>query len=78
MTTLDDLLNDIFDGKKSALYAEFEDWVRGSRPFKAFAVRYRGKIRAKVKNARDDSGVADLRAELETAVLLLAGVEIER
>jgi hypothetical protein len=64
-------LDDIFDGKKPAFYPEFEGWVRDSRRFKEFAIRYRGKIRAKLKNARDEDGMKDLRAELETAALLL-------
>jgi hypothetical protein len=71
MSTLNDLLNDLFDGQQPALYAEFEAWVRGSRRFKAFASNYRGKIRTKLKNARDEGGMKDLRAELETAALLL-------
>lgn len=71
MTALDDLLDYIFDGEKPALYAEFEGWVRGSRRFKAFAIGYRGKIRAKLKSVRDEGGMKDLRAELETAALLL-------
>ena len=71
MTALDDLLDDIFDGKKPALYHEFEGWARGSRRFKAFAISYRSKIRAKLKNVRDKGGMKDLRAELETAALLL-------
>ncbi len=71
MTTLDDLLNDIFDGKKPSFYPEFEGWLRDSRRFKAFATAYRVKIRAKLKNVRDEAGIHDLRAELATAVLLL-------
>lgn len=71
MTALDDLLDYIFDGKKPALYPEFEGWVRGSRRFKAFAINYRSKIRAKLKNVRDEDGMKALRAELETAALLL-------
>jgi hypothetical protein len=71
MTTLDDLLDDIFDGQQPAFYAEFEGWVRSSRRFKAFATGYRGKIRSKLRNVRDDGGMQDLRAELETAALLL-------
>jgi hypothetical protein len=68
---LDDLLDDIFDGKRPALYSEFAGWVQGSRRFSAFAARYRGKIRSKLKNARDEGGLQDLRAELQTAALLL-------
>ena len=57
MAALDDLLEYIFDGKTHALYAEFEGWVRGSRRFKAFAIGNRGKIRTKLKNARDEGGI---------------------
>src|SRR5687767_2233456 len=71
MTALDDLLENIFDGKRPAFYPEFENWVRGSRRFKAFATSYRGKIRTKLKNVRDEASMKDLRAELEAAVLLL-------
>jgi hypothetical protein len=71
MTTVDDLLDHIFTGKKPALYPEFESWVRGTRRFKAFAISYRDKIRTKLKNVRDEAGMNDLRAELETAALLL-------
>jgi hypothetical protein len=71
MSALDDLLDAIFDDAQSALYSEFAGWVRGSRRFKAFAVQYRAKIRAKLKNARDDGSMSDVRAELATAALLL-------
>lgn len=71
MAEIDDLLADIFDGKKSALYTEFEGWVRGSRRFKTFADAYRTKIRSKLRSLRDEGGANDLRAELETAAILL-------
>ncbi len=71
MGAIDDLLNEIFDGSKRTFYADFEGWVRGSRRYRAFASDYRSKIRAKLKNVRDDEGVNDLRAELEAAALLL-------
>ena len=71
MTPLDELLDDIFDGKKPAFYPEFEGWIKGSRRFKAFAVAYHAKIRTKLKQVRDEGGMNDLRAELETAALLL-------
>ena len=66
-----DLLDDIFEGERSALYFEFEQWLQSSRRFRAFAGSYRAKIRAKRRHARDDGSLQDLRAELETAVLLL-------
>jgi hypothetical protein len=71
MSDLDDLLDDIFAGESPALYADFERWMRGSRRFAAFAGSYRVKIRAKLKNVRDEGGMQDLRAELESAALLL-------
>jgi hypothetical protein len=71
MSALDELLDYIFDGDKPALSAEFAEWARGSRRFKAVAVEYRSKIRSKLKNARDEAGLKDVRAELETAALLL-------
>ncbi len=71
MPTLDDLIDDIFDGKTPGFRPEFESWVRGSRRYKAFASEYRGKIRAKLRNAGDDDGLQDVRAELETAAVLL-------
>ncbi len=71
MANLDDLLAEIYGGKKPAFYAEFESWLRQSRRFKAFAQEYRAKIHAKLKNARNEGGRKDLRAELETAALLL-------
>jgi hypothetical protein len=71
MNTIDELLDDIFDGKKPALYHEFGEWVRDSRRFKAFAISYRSKIRSKLKNVRDEAGMQDLRAELATGALLL-------
>lgn len=71
MTNLDELLESIFEGKQPSLYAEFERWARDSRRFRTFATTYRDKIRAKLKNVRDESGMKDLRAELETAMLLL-------
>ena len=71
MPTLDDLLNDLFDARPAALRAEFDGWTRGSRRFAAFAGYYRAKIRAKLRQAGDEDGLRDLRAELETAALLL-------
>ncbi|MBC8098293.1 MAG: hypothetical protein H7Y11_02520 [Armatimonadetes bacterium] len=71
MTALDDLLDTIFDGAQPAFYLEFAEWVQASRRFKAFAIAYRGKIRKKLKNVRDDAGMDDLRAELATSALLL-------
>lgn len=79
MGAVDDLLAQIFDqifnGQQPGLYgefrAEFESWVRDSRRFREFADSHRTKIRAKLKSARDEGGLLDVRAELQTALLLL-------
>ena len=71
MSAIDDLLHEIFDSRQTPLAREFEGWLRGSRRYQAFAAAYRAKIRAKLRNAHPDGGLADVRAELETAALLL-------
>ncbi len=71
MTTLDELLNSLFEGNQSPFYDEFSAWVRGSRRFRAFVTAYRGKIRTKLRHVENESGLKDLRAELQTASLLL-------
>lgn len=43
MSTLDDLLTEVFDGKRPSLYRDFEAWMRSSRRFQAFAASYRTK-----------------------------------
>lgn len=71
MSAVEDLLGAIFPAEKPAFYAEFAGWVRASRRFRQFANDYRGKIRTKLRNARGEDGLADVRAELATAFLLL-------
>ena len=71
MTTIDELLASIFEPPRPQLYDEFESWVRSSRRFRTFADSNQGKIRAKLKRVSDTGGMQDLRAELETAALLL-------
>ena len=71
MSALDVLLDEIFDSRPAALRAEFGGWARESRRFATFAGDYRAKIRAKLRHAGDDDSRRDLRAELETAALLL-------
>jgi hypothetical protein len=71
MAALDDLLDSIFDRQKPSFSGEFEGWVRESRRFREFAGEYRTKIRAKLRQARDEASLEDLRAELAAAELLL-------
>jgi hypothetical protein len=75
MTANDGMIDYLFGGNKPTLDPELETdfagWLRGSRRFRTFAADYRDKIRAKLKNVRDESGIKSVRAELEIAVLLL-------
>lgn len=71
MSPLDSLLSDLFDGRQTPLAREFEGWLRDSRRYLAFATTYKTKIRAKLRNARDDDDRMAVRAELEAAALLL-------
>lgn len=41
MASHDDLPAAIFDGRDPTLYAEFAEWTRESRRFRAFAATYR-------------------------------------
>jgi hypothetical protein len=71
MPPLEELLDDLFAGRRPALYPDLEGWLRDSRRFRDFTVAHRTKIRAKVRNAADESALRDLGAELQAAALLL-------
>lgn len=71
MSPIDTLLGAIFEDRRPDFYAEFAEWIRGSRRYRAFADTYRAKIRAKLRAARDADAVSDVYAELQTAVFLL-------
>ena len=53
------------------------EWLTGSARFRAFAETYRDKIRKKFRGATDAESLRDVRAELQTARLLLADRRIE-
>lgn len=65
----DELLDEIFDGQRTAFRAEFGGWLHQSRRFREFATHHRTKIRSKLRKANN---LKDVRAELETALLLLS------
>jgi hypothetical protein len=71
MSPIDALLDAIFGDDRPAFYREFEGWLRASRRFLTFAGDNSTKIRAKLRRAADAEGLDDVRAELETAYLLL-------
>ena len=71
LAAVDDLLDALFDSPASPFRTELGGWLRDSRRFRAFVTAQRSKIRAKLRSARDAHGLADVRAELHTARLLL-------
>jgi len=67
----DELVQQIFEGRKGSLSALFREWVESSRRFSTFGEEHASKIRKKVRVAADSDQLLDLRCELETAYLLL-------
>lgn len=59
------------------LRAELLDWLATSARFRSFAEANQAKIRKKLRGARDDDALRDVRAELRAAHLLLADKRIE-
>ncbi len=59
------------------LRAELLDWLATSARFRSFAEANQAKIRKKLRGARDDDSLRDVRAELRAAHLLLADKRIE-
>lgn len=68
----DDLLAYLIPTPDHMLAPQLGAWLAGSRRFAAFAATYRDKIRKKIRTARDEHALRDLRNELEVAYLLLA------
>lgn len=67
----------IFPDSAHPLAAEFAGWVAASPRFREFAETYRDKIRKKLRGARDEQFVLDLRCEFEVAYLLLGSRSFE-
>jgi hypothetical protein len=67
----EDLLLYVLPTPEHQLAAPLGTWLQASRAFAAFAATYRDKIRKKIRSARDDAALLDLRSELEVAFLLL-------
>ncbi|MEX0782042.1 MAG: hypothetical protein WD557_05285 [Dehalococcoidia bacterium] len=75
-TVVDRLMAALFDLPESspaaALAPELREWVEASARFRSFAEAHRDKIRKKLRTAADPEACRDVRAELLTALLLLA------
>ena len=77
-TTVERLTNYLFERDLGeAMAEELAGWLAGSARFLAFTEAHREKIRKKLRGATDDEARRDVRAELQTAHLLLADRRIE-
>ena len=77
-TAVERLTNYLFErAPGEAMAEELAGWLAGSTRFLAFTEAHREKIRKKLRGATDDEARRDVRAELQTARLLLADRRIE-
>ncbi len=72
-----EVLDALFENSRHILYPTLETWVKEDRRFRAFAERYRGKIRRKLRNAGNADAASDLGFELEVAYWLLRDARFE-
>ena len=78
VTHLERLAAELFEGvADDVLAAEVAGWLETSRRFRAFATTHRAKIHKKLRGTTDAAGLADVRAELRVAQLLLADPRVE-
>ena len=76
--TVERLADHLYDGDPTDPIArELLEWLASSGRFRAFAEAHRDKIRKKFRGAADAESLRDVRAELQTARLLLADRRIE-
>jgi hypothetical protein len=68
---IEELVQQIFEGRNATLSAPFAEWAKSSRRFRTFGEEHLNKIRKKARTADDTDKLLDLRCELETAYLLL-------
>jgi hypothetical protein len=66
-----DLIAYVFDEQPHLLSGALMEWLEASPRFTAFVETYRAKIRKKIRLARDQESVLDLRGELQVAYCLL-------
>ena len=67
----------LFDRRSHSLRSSLGTWLDASPRFAAFAETYKDKIRKKIRTLNGDEAVLNLRAELETAYLLLSEKRFE-
>jgi hypothetical protein len=72
-----DLLAYLFPTAEHSLFASTAAWLVETPRFAEFALRYRDKIRKKIRTAVDEARLSDLYAELSVARLLLRDRRVE-
>ncbi|MFC4639912.1 hypothetical protein [Deinococcus hohokamensis] len=68
---MNELVHQLCGGPDHPLAPVLREWCTGSRAFVAFAEAHESKLRKKVRLARQEEDLADLRAELAVAARLL-------
>ena len=77
-TTVERLARQLYDrDPDDPLARELREWLMGSARFRTFADAHRDKIRKKLRGATNAEALRDVRAELQTARLLLTDRRIE-
>ena len=72
-TAIERLAHQLYDrDPREPMAQELLEWLGGSARFRAFAEANHDKIRKKLRTAADAEALRDVRAELQTARLLLA------
>ena len=75
--TAGEVLDALFENERHTLYPTLAGWVKNDRRYRAFAERYRGKMRRKLRNVSDADGTADLLFEFEIGRWLLGETRFE-
>src|SRR5215470_859666 len=68
---VDELMQSIFDSQRGDFTRIFEEWLKSSKRFRAFAEQYHEKIRKKYRVAQGEDGLQSLLFELQIAYSVL-------
>jgi hypothetical protein len=77
MLAINDLMQNIFEGRSDFLTQWLAQQVTESRRFRIFSEQYRGKIRSKYRLSQNDDELRDLQLELDTARRLVSDKRFE-
>lgn len=61
----------VCNGRKDSLYKAITYWIKSNTRFAGFVKKYKDKIRKKLRSAKNNDVLEDIKSELEMACLLL-------